>query len=225
MRILTAAALIVLVLAGCGRGEDPTAAPGTAATEPATPEPTAPADDPADDPAPDEQPAEPEEGGEAGDPSAADGFGTIDVTSGDFPSGGGEVALLVDVRTGVHDGFDRIVLEFSGDDVPSYRVRYVDPPVREDGSGNEVEVAGSAFLEMHLAPAAGVDMSGDGEEFEQTYTGPTRFTPDAQVVRELVRTGDFEANLTWVAGIDRKAGFDVSVLTSPLRLVVDVAHD
>jgi hypothetical protein len=224
MRILTAAALIVLVLAGCGRGEDPTAAPGTGATETATPEPTATAGEPADDPAPDEQPAEPEDGSEAGDPSADDGFGTIDVTSDDFPSGGGEVALLVDVRTGVHDGFDRIVLEFSGDDVPSYRVRYVDPPVREDGSGNEVEVAGSAFLEMHLAPAAGVDMSGDGEEFEQTYTGPTRFSPGARVVRELVRTGDFEANLTWVAGIDREAGFDVSVLTSPLRLVVDVAH-
>jgi hypothetical protein len=223
MRALSAITLLVLVLAGCGRGEEPTAAPGTEtpATPPATAEPTEP--DGTEAP----EPGNADDSDTAEDAPVATGpdFDSEDVATADFPSGSGEVALLVEVRTGVHEGFDRIVLEFEGEDPPSYRVRYVDPPVREDGSGNEVEVEGSAFLEMHLAPAAGVDLSGDGEEFEQTYTGPTRLSPGGRVVRELVRTGDFEANLTWVAGVDRRSGFDVSVLTSPLRLVVDVTHD
>jgi hypothetical protein len=229
MRTFSAITLLVLVLAGCGRGEEPTAASGT--ETPATGAPTVEPTEPTEATEPSET-EDTEAPGSADDSDTADDapaataqhFDTEDVATADFPSGSGEVALLADVRTGVHEGFDRIVLEFEGDEPPSYRVRYIDPPVREDGSGNEVEVEGSAFIEMHLAPAAGVDLSGDGEEFEQTYTGPTRLSPGGEVVRELVRTGDFEANLTWVAGVDGRGGFDVTVLTSPLRLVVDVAH-
>ncbi|MBW3547299.1 MAG: hypothetical protein KY452_04060 [Actinobacteria bacterium] len=44
-------------------------------------------------------------------------------------------ALLVDVRVGRHEGFERIVLEFGGDDPPGYRVGYIDPPVHADFSG------------------------------------------------------------------------------------------
>jgi hypothetical protein len=222
MRTFSAISLLVLVLAGCGRGEEPTTASGT--EPPATPTATAEPTEPDDTETPAPETGDDSDTADDAPAATAQSFDTEDVATADFPSGSGEVALLVDVRTGVHEGFDRIVLEFEGEDPPSYRVRYIDPPVREDGSGNEVEVAGSAFIEMHLAPAAGVDLSGDGEEFEQTYTGPTRLSPGGEVVRELVRTGDFEANLTWVAGVDHQSGFDVSVLTSPLRLVVDVAH-
>jgi hypothetical protein len=36
--------------------------------------------------------------------------------------------------------------------------------------------------------------------------------------------GDFEAVLTWVAGIRSEQPFRVEVLDSPPRLVVDIAH-
>ena len=78
--------------------------------------------------------------------------------SDDFPTAGTEVALLTEVRTARHDGFERIVFEFDGDAAPSHRIGYVDPPIRQAGSGNVVEVAGSAYLQVQLQPASGVDV-------------------------------------------------------------------
>lgn len=147
---------------------------------------------------------------------------TKEVRSDDFPGGGGaERARLVDVRVGAHDGFDRIVLEFRGQDIPSYRVGYLDPPVRQDGSGNKVDVAGNAFLELRTTPASGRTAHG-----KTTYEGPRRVPGgSASVVTEVVRTGDFEANLAWVAGVDRRRPFAVAFLKDPLRLVVDVVAE
>lgn len=200
-------ALLALLLAGCGdepAGEEPEPSPATGSPSPTLP------------PAPDAT------AGEGAEPVGTGG--TAEVTAGDFPSGGGEVALLEDVRVAAHDGFDRIVWEFAGEDVPSYRIRYVEPPVREDGSGNEVEVAGEAFLEVSLTPASGVDLS--GEDYRETYEGPRRIdAPPGGVVAEVVRTGDFEAHLTWVVGVEREAPFAVAWLEQPLRLVVDVLRD
>lgn len=143
------------------------------------------------------------------------------VEGGDFPSTEGATALLVDIRTARHDGFERIVFEFEGDDSPGYRVGYLDPPVREDFSGNPVELAGDSFLEIRVVPGAGFDPMSD--DARQTYTGPLRFSPQGtELIEELARIGDFEAHLTWVAGLSRRVPFAVEVLEDPIRLVVDV---
>ncbi len=39
---------------------------------------------------------------------------------------------------------------------------------------------------------------------------------------EVVRVGDFEANLAWVVGVERPAPFAVAVFHDPLRLMVDI---
>jgi hypothetical protein len=135
------------------------------------------------------------------------------------------LALLTDVRLGRHEGFDRIVFEFLPGGRPGYRVRFVRPPILEDASGNEVEVDGEAFLSIRLEPASGFDLSG---ELGEVYTGPTRIdgsSAGTEMVEELVRTGDFEAVLTWVAGLDERAPFRVLRLFGPPRIVVDVRTD
>jgi hypothetical protein len=133
----------------------------------------------------------------------------------------GGAALLADVRVAGHGGFDRVTFEFRDGDVPGYRVRFVDPPITEDASGNEVEVDGAAFLEIIMTPASGVDLS--GETYEETYTGPARIGPsDTASIAELVRTGDFEAVLTWHLGLGAEAPFAVGTLQDPPRLVIDV---
>ena len=132
-------------------------------------------------------------------------------------------SLLTDVRVARHEGFDRVVFEFEGE-VPGYDVRYVEPPITEDGSGDELEVAGEAFLAVVMQPASGFDLSGEGEE---TYTGPTRIEgvdAGTSVIREVVRTGDFEAVLGWVIGISDRVDFRVDALEAPGRLVVDVRN-
>lgn len=149
-------------------------------------------------------------------------FGAASVETDNFPYEGrpSGVALLTDVRVAAHSGFDRIVFEFRDGDVPGHRVRYIEAPIREDASGNEVAVEGTAFIEVHMTPASGVDLS-KGESYEQTYTGPRRIQGTGALA-ELVRTGDFEANLTWVAGARSRSGFAVAQLQDPPRLVVDV---
>lgn len=160
----------------------------------------------------DEQALEP-----VGDPD------TAAVQGGGFPGEGPPVAHLTDVRVAGHEGFDRVVLEFEGEQVPSYRVSYVQPPLTEDASGRPVDVAGSAFLELRASPASAVDLS--GEQPEQTYDGPDRIEPpEGGVVTDLVSTGDVEANLAWTVGLADRVPFGVAALADPSRLVVDLLH-
>ncbi|HEX2077382.1 MAG TPA: hypothetical protein VHG08_06720, partial [Longimicrobium sp.] len=56
--------------------------------------------------------------------------------------------VLRDVRVGVNQGFDRVVLEFLGSAAPGYRVEYVDRPVRQCGSGDPTGIAGDAWLSI-----------------------------------------------------------------------------
>lgn len=143
------------------------------------------------------------------------------VEGGGFPSTEGTTALLVDIHAARHDGFERIVFEFDGDDPPGYRVGYLDPPVREDFSGNPVDLAGDAVLEVRVVPGAGFDPMSD--DARRTYTGPLRFSPDGtEFIEELARIGDFEAHLTWVAGLSGRAPFAVEATEDPIRLAIDV---
>jgi hypothetical protein len=130
-----------------------------------------------------------------------------------------DVSLLTDVRAAAHDGYDRLVFQFRNG-LPGYDVRYVERPVVADGSGDEVEVDGGSVLLIRMEPALDADLT--QESAPQTYSGPQRFTPTTTAVAELVRTGGFEAVLTWAAGVDEKRPFLVSTLDSPARLVIDV---
>jgi hypothetical protein len=214
-----------LLAGACGNADGDLAAPTETLTAEATPPstPAGDADDGAvDDTASDDTAPDGEENGDAG-PQTVGSTQTGTVESDDFPSGSGTTAFLTDVRVGVQEGFDRVVFEFDGDDRPSYRIGYVQPPVAESGTGDEVEVAGEAFLEIILEPASGVDLS--GAEPRETYDGPRRLSSDrTEVVREVVRAGDFEANLRWVIGVEREVPFAAAFLTDPLRLVIDIEH-
>ena len=130
-----------------------------------------------------------------------------------------ETALNERVALAGHDGYDRVVFQFRNG-LPGYRVEYVEPPLREDGSGNLVELDGDAFVVVRMEPASGFDLS--VPEGEMVYTGPRRIAGDGtSVVQEVVRTGDFEAVLTWAIGLDGRVPFRVLTLDDPARIVVD----
>ena len=130
-----------------------------------------------------------------------------------------ETALLTDVRAAAQDGYDRVVFEFANG-VPGYDVGYAERPIVADGSGDEVEVEGGAVLVVRMEPALDADLT--KEDAPRTYTGPNRISPDTAVLMELVRTGGFEAVLTWAVGVDEERPFRVSTLESPARIVIDV---
>jgi hypothetical protein len=134
---------------------------------------------------------------------------------------GSETALLERIGVGRHEGYDRVVFQFKND-LPGYRVEYVEPPLKEDGSGRPVSVDGNAIVVVRMEPASGFDLNtGEGV---MVYKGPKRIegaSVGASVVQELVRTGDFEAVLSWAIGLSDKVDFRVTTAASPVRLIVD----
>ncbi len=133
--------------------------------------------------------------------------------------------LLTDVRVGAHGCYDRVTFELKpqkGDtDGPvSWKARYEEPPITEDGSGRPVAVKGKAFLVVTMS-ATGVDLS--QEAAPPTYTGPASIeAADTTRIRQVRRIGDFEGVLTWVIGLDTKRPFHVTTDTGPARVIVDV---
>jgi hypothetical protein len=134
---------------------------------------------------------------------------------------GSDTALLERVAVGRHEGYDRVVFQFTNA-LPAYKVEYVQPPLKEDGSGNPVQIKGNSFVVVRMEPASGFDLNtGEGV---MVYKGPKRIDGAAagvSVVQEVVRTGDFEAVLTWAIGLSDKVDFRVRTATSPPRLIID----
>jgi hypothetical protein len=127
------------------------------------------------------------------------------------PVGTDHTALLTKVTVEHVGGLDRVTFQFRDVGVPGVEAGYVTNPTA-DGSGAAVKVEGAAHLQVRL-----------GEAPKPTYTGPQRVRGDGTTaVTEVVRSGDFEANLTWVVGMRAKAKFRLSTLPNPSRVVVEI---
>jgi hypothetical protein len=127
------------------------------------------------------------------------------------------VIVLREVRSAGQRGFDRVVFEFEGEDLPGYRVGYVDRAI-QCGSGEPVQIVGEALLEVRLTPAQAHTDAGEPTVKERERR------LDLPVLKELESTCDFEADVTWVLGLGSRKVFRVQELASPARLVIDVEH-
>ncbi len=127
-----------------------------------------------------------------------------------------EVRRQVGMRTGRHEGYERVVFEFEAG-VPGYHVEYIDKPVRACGSGDVVEIAGDGWLEVRLSPAAAHTDEG------KATIGERQLTPKMNVILEVERTCDFEGIVTWVVGTASPNKYRVFELSDPPRLVLDIA--
>ena len=123
--------------------------------------------------------------------------------------------VLIDVRVAEAEGFDRIVLEFSGTGTPGWVVNYVDEAVL-DGSGEVVALGGSAILDIYA--------SGTTWPAPDYYRGPSHLAPEnGGDINDVYVGGTFEGTTQVLAGIDGDpAPFRVFALTAPSRLVIDV---
>ena len=82
-----------------------------------------------------------------------------------------------------------------------------------------VPVRGSTVLIVSFTPAATADIR--GEDVVPTYTGPKRIE-SMGLVREVVKVGDFEAQLDWAVGLDARRPFriEATARASPSRLAL-----
>jgi len=127
-------------------------------------------------------------------------------------------AQITDVRVGTHDGYDRVVFEFANG-IPDAVIEAVLPPFYADASGQEIQVAGSAFLKLTMHGASKIAPDGG-----VTYAGSTNFKPGYHQLVQLVEGGDFEGVSTWYLGLDGGGCIRVLTLADPSRIVIDIEH-
>lgn len=130
------------------------------------------------------------------------------------PGGAGSLTVT-GMRTAEQDGYERVVLELSGDpgDLPGFFVGYLGGPTA-DPSGEPLDVDGEAFL---TAFVRGVATPGSGpQEVVGSVTGGDG------AVQEVQAGSIFEGQHQFVIGLDSERPFRVRVLDGPPRVVVDI---
>ncbi|WP_232549088.1 hypothetical protein [Propioniciclava soli] len=130
---------------------------------------------------------------------------------------------LVDVRSGQHACFDRIVVDLAGGTPSGYAVRYV-PEVRAQGTGDVIALRGGARLEVTvLAPAH--DDRGRATYVPANPNELVDVTGHA-TLRQVAWGGSFEGQSTLGVGVRARLPYRVFVLDdgATSRLVIDVAH-
>jgi hypothetical protein len=161
-------------------------------------------------------------GGNDARATCASGGSRMEPRSGHGPV---DTAYLTSVDLHATSCGDRIVFSFRDDGAgaPGFRISYepASTALVEDGSGAHVAASGPAFLVLRLHPAATAAVSGGDLRF--TYKGPRRLDTDGtRFVRDVVKSGDFEAMVSWVIGLPEERPFTVSSASSPPRLILDV---
>ena len=119
---------------------------------------------------------------------------------------------LTGIRAATHEGFTRIVLEFSGKGTPGvWRAAWTDEAV-EQGRGLPIQVDGEAVLDLVID---GTPMTAT----ENPYPGGTHTRAgDLDVVSD----GTFEDNTHVVIGAPATRQFQIGFLSNPVRMVVDI---
>lgn len=130
-------------------------------------------------------------------------------------AGGGTV---IGVRVARHPAYDRVVFNLDGR-LPAWSVRYV-PRLTENASGRPVQLSGPAVLQVTLQGASAHDEYG-----ASTLRTASTLTPKFPTLRQVRPAGDFESFVNFGLGLRDRVAFRVLGLTSPTRVVVDVAHE
>ena len=206
--LAASAAASLLVLGACAPGA-PTEAPQSATASPSSSSPTA---SPTASAAPEATPTS-ERGLDATKPINADNWmssveGLPPVRSDD-PA---KALALTGMRAATHDGFTRVVLEFSGEGTPGvWRAAWTDEAV-EQGRGLPIQVDGEAVLDLVI----------DGTPMTATETPYPGGTHTRAGDLDVVSDGTFEDNTHVVIGAPTSRQFQIGFLSDPVRMVIDI---
>ena len=206
--LAASAAASLLLLGACAPGA-PTNAPQSAGASPSASSPAASATASA---APETTPM-PEPGLDATKPINADNWmssveGLPPVRSDD-PT---KALALTGIRAATHEGFTRVVLEFSGEGTPGvWSAAWTDEAV-EQGRGMPIQVEGQAVLDIVID---GTPMTASENPYP---SGMHTRAGDLDVVSD----GTFEDNTHVVIGAPAARQFQIGFLSDPVRMVIDI---
>lgn len=119
---------------------------------------------------------------------------------------------LTGIRAATHEGFTRVVLEFSGEGTPGvWRAAWTDEAV-EQGRGLPIQVEGEAVLDLVI----------DGTPMTATETPYPGGTHTRAADLDVVSDGTFEDNTHVVIGAPTTRQFQIGFLSDPVRMVIDI---
>ncbi|MEJ5997517.1 AMIN-like domain-containing (lipo)protein [Corynebacterium sp. H130] len=121
----------------------------------------------------------------------------------------------VAMRAGTHEGFDRVVIELTGEGTPGWHVDYTPLPTQQ-GSGQEMKVNGDTFLN--------VSIDGTTYPFELGLQANdlTPVAGEGPAVAEVISGGTFEGRSQFIVGLrGERRPYAVSFIEDPKRLVID----
>ena len=209
-RALAASVAVSLLLLGACAPGAPTDAPQSAETSPsASHSPTASATASA---TPETTPTS-EPGLDATKPINADNWmssveGLPPVRSDD-PA---KALALTGMRAARHEGFARVVLEFSGEGTPGvWRAAWTEEAV-EQGRGLPIQVEGEAVLDLVI----------DGTPMTASESSYPSGTHTRAGDLDVVSDGTFEDNTHVVIGAPTARQFQIGFLSDPVRMVIDI---
>lgn len=119
---------------------------------------------------------------------------------------------LTGIRAAAHEGFTRVVLEFSGEGTPGVRkAAWADEAV-EQGRGLPIQVEGGAVLDLVI----------DGTPMTASDTPYPSGTHTRAGDLDIVSDGSFEDNTHIVIGAPTAREFQIGFLSNPVRMVIDI---
>jgi hypothetical protein len=135
-----------------------------------------------------------------------------------------ETMFLTDVEVEIEDCVERVTFKFKESEPgPGYDASFqpADIATKQDGSGKPIAIAGESFLVVRMFPAMTAEI--EGENVKPTYEGPRNIPVPGGVsmIQQLALTGDFEAQVTWVIGLDSEQPFTATASND--ELVVEIA--
>jgi hypothetical protein len=121
--------------------------------------------------------------------------------------GSSGVTPTLALLTGVHVDAENVTFDFKSGPRDIKAAYQPKSRIVESGSGRRVQLKGKAYVVIHFVPAATADLQ--GEQVIPTYTGPRRLSGPGPVL-ETAKTSDFEADLAWAIGLERRLPFRVA---------------
>ena len=119
---------------------------------------------------------------------------------------------LTGMRAARHEGFARVVLEFSGEGTPGvWRAAWTEEAV-EQGRGLPIQVEGEAVLDLVI----------DGTPMTASESSYPSGTHTRAGDLDVVSDGTFEDNTHVVIGAPTARQFQIGFLSDPVRMVIDI---
>lgn len=154
-------------------------------------------------------------------------FSTELYESEDWPAFGETYGIYpTEVRSAVHDGFERIVIQHSGSGTPSYMAQYTDDPV-EPGRGQPVDTGDAAYLEVIVSGTTPPEMLDEDDprntdDTEMLEHGTQITDLDTEATGTVVSFAPWEATSNYIIGLDKQRPYAITLLENPVRIVVDI---